>query len=104
MSYGNFNNFSVNVELCVAALLAMYRIDLGGGGDSSKGRNFMTVDMLLSDDESHNDRMLRAELRSNDDMQRLQLERRIHSPKVADEGAGTICSANLSTNRRHVFA
>ena len=40
----------------------------------------MTVDMLLSDDESHNDRMLRAEL----NMQRLHFERRIHGTQSED--------------------
>ena len=54
------------------------RIDLEG--DSSTGSNYMTVDMLLSDDESHNDRMLRAEL----NMQRLQFERRIHGTQSDD--------------------
>jgi hypothetical protein len=54
------------------------RIDLDG--DSSKGSNYMTVDMLLSDDESHNDRMLRAEL----NMQRLHFERRIHGTQSED--------------------
>ena len=95
ISYGIFDEFTVHVKLCLWIIAWLYRIDLGGEGDSSKGMNYMTVDMLLSDDESHHDRMLRAELRSNDVMQRLKLERRIHSPKVADETAGAICSEHL---------
>ena len=55
--------------------------------ESESAVHTMTVDMLLSQDESLNDRMLREEIRGNDDKKRLQLERRLHPTQSTTDGA-----------------
>ena len=60
-----------------------------------KGDSYMTVDMLLSSDESRNDRMLRAELRNNDTLQAELLERRLCAPD-RDCPAGTFVDLTMN--------
>ena len=72
-----------SVRMCM-----LLRVDLKGG-ESSEGSNYLTVDMLLSEDESHNDRILRDELGNIEDIQRLQMERRLHPTQGTADAAGT---------------
>lgn len=73
------------------------------GGDSSEGSKYLTIDMLLSADESFNDRILRDELGNIEDNQRLQMERRLHPTQGTADAAGMTCNftASVSFLRTH---
>ena len=83
-------NLATDLRLCLCLYIQLH-LRVGLQGDESEDiSNYMKVDMLLSQDESRNDRMLRAELRNNN-MQRLQTERRLHPTQGTADVAGSIC-------------